>query len=194
MSSSVENDSGAEEETINGDVLVPAAEEPPTNHKGNGNGSHPAGGRIVELLQEERDGASTPEQLGTGTNRYKAVQQLDNESEDGSSEALPRRAGSPIESILSNPDDSPSVQVNITATLSDSSKLYHRALLCLLRQEAACFPPWRRGQVSKARVPHFDPLTVVFNRASQAPHILYPAPLHLPFPEATHGKPLSVAK
>jgi hypothetical protein len=117
MSSSVENDSGAEEETINGDVPVPAAEETPAIHKSNGNGSHPAGGRIVELLQEERDGASTPEQLGNGTNRYKFVQQLDNESEDGSSEALPRRAGSPLESILSNPDDSPSVQVIISQPL-----------------------------------------------------------------------------
>jgi hypothetical protein len=106
-SSSVDSDNGAEEETINGDVVAAATHL--ADNGGNEDSTHAAGGRIAELLQEERDGGFTP--LGNGTNRYRLVQQTSNESEDGSSEILPRRPESPIESILSNPDDSPSVQV-----------------------------------------------------------------------------------
>jgi hypothetical protein len=99
-SSSVDSDNGAEEETINGDVVAAATHL--ADDGGNEDGTPAAGGRIAELLQEERGGGFTP---------YRLVQQTSNESEDGSSEILPRRAESPIESILSNPDDSPSVQV-----------------------------------------------------------------------------------
>lgn len=105
--SSEENDSGAEEATINGDTYnreehIADAEDVPSF----------IGGRISELLQEEREGASTPQPLGNGINRYKAAQQVESASEDGSLEALPRRTGSPIDSLLSIPDDSPSVQVS----------------------------------------------------------------------------------
>lgn len=109
MSSSEDNDSGAEEATLNGDEINGRAHTPtPTSNE---DGPLPAGGRIVELLQEERDSASTPPQLGNGINHYKAVQQIDSPSEDRSPHALPRRTGSPIDSLLSVPDDSPSVQV-----------------------------------------------------------------------------------
>src|SRR6187402_1694525 len=112
-SSSAENDSGAEEATINGDDVNGGVRTPtPT---GNESGTPLAGGRIVELLQEARDGAPTPEPLGNGINAYKTAQPLDSPSEDGSMDALPRRAGSPIDSLLSVPDDSPSVQVGQTA-------------------------------------------------------------------------------
>lgn len=107
--SSEENDSGAEEATINGYTYNGAEDIADTEN--NENGPSPIGGRIAELLQEEREGASTPQQLGNGVNRYKAVQQ-EASSEDGSLETLPRRAGSPIDSLLSVPDDSPSVQVS----------------------------------------------------------------------------------
>ena len=99
-------DSSAEEGTINGDEV--AGNEHTATVETNENGTHPISGRIVELLQQERDNASTPQQLGNGTNRYKNAQNIDGASEDGSLEALPRRAGSPVDSI---PDDSPSVQV-----------------------------------------------------------------------------------
>lgn len=108
MSSSSENDSG-EEEQSNGDA--PVRDEQQTERVRSQNGVHLAEDRMVELLQEERDEAPTPEQIGNRTNRYTAVHQPDDESEDDSSEALPRRPGSPPESILSNPDDTPSVQV-----------------------------------------------------------------------------------
>lgn len=107
-SSSVENDSG-EEEKNNGDA--PARDERQTELGRSRNGPHPAEERVVELLQEERDGPPTPQQISNRTNRYKAVQQLDDGSEDDSSQALPRRPGSPPESVVSNPDDTPSVQV-----------------------------------------------------------------------------------
>lgn len=104
--SSEDNDSGAEEATINGDSYNGTQDVLDV-----ADGPSPAGGRISDLLQEEREGASTPQQLGNGVNRYKAMQQLDSASEDGSVNNVPRRSGSPIDSLLSIPDDSPSIQV-----------------------------------------------------------------------------------
>jgi hypothetical protein len=78
---------------------------------------------MVHDPKEERDAAPTPQQLGKGGNRYKAAQQMDNESENGSSEALPRRAGSPIDSLLSIPDDSPSVQVQQPQFVQESTDI-----------------------------------------------------------------------
>ncbi len=109
--SSEENDSGAEEATINGDAYNGTEDVGDVE-----NGPSPTGGRISELLQEEREGASTPQPLGNGVNRYKAAQQPESASEDGSLDALPRRTGSPIDSLLSVPDDSPSVQVRSSAS------------------------------------------------------------------------------
>jgi vacuolar protein sorting-associated protein 8 len=102
-----------EEETSNGDAVIGKEDIAP--NESNENGTQAIGDRIVELLQEERDDASTPPQLGNGTNRYKANRQLGNVSEDGSLEAPPKRTGSPIDSLLSIPDDTPSVQVRLTA-------------------------------------------------------------------------------
>lgn len=104
----MENGSGAEEATINGDDVNGGEHTPTINAEEN---VRPAAGRIVELLEEARDDAPTPEHLGNGTNRYKAARQIDSPSEDESLDALPLRAGSPIDSLLSVPDDSPSVQV-----------------------------------------------------------------------------------
>ena len=99
--------------------------------------THQAGGHIVELLQEERDAAPTPEQLGNGISRYRKIPHIDDVSEDGSAEALPRRAESPIDSI---PDDSPSVQVILGSPLFLLSLTpCHRALFYLLPAEAAYY-------------------------------------------------------
>ena len=108
MSSSEDNDSGAEEATLNGDEINGRAHTPTQSTVRDGTSQ---AGSIAELLQEERDAAPTPQQLGNGINRYKATQLADDTSEDGSQEVTPRRAGSPIDSLLSVPDDSPSVQV-----------------------------------------------------------------------------------
>jgi len=120
-SSSTENNSGAEESIVNGndENTNGHAPKPPVIE----NGTPIAGARIVELLQEERGGALTPNPLGNVPNRYHILQQTDNQSEDGSLDGLPRRAGSPIDSLLSHPDDSPSIQVsyapNSQTSLSD---------------------------------------------------------------------------
>jgi vacuolar protein sorting-associated protein 8 len=109
MSSSEDNDdSGAEEATLNGDEINGRAHTPA---KSNSNDGEITPRAIAELLQEERDAAPTPQQLGNGVNHYKVVLQTDEASEDGSLQATPRRTGSPIDSLLSVPDDSPSVQV-----------------------------------------------------------------------------------
>jgi hypothetical protein len=74
--------------------------------------ARPSGGRVAELLQEEREeGMITPQRLGNGTNRFREVLNSDDISEDGSLGAPPRRVDSPIDSVLSNPDDTPSIQV-----------------------------------------------------------------------------------
>jgi hypothetical protein len=72
----------------------------------------PEGGRIVELLEEERTGTITPAANGFGGKEYRTIQGPDEASEDGSVDQAPRRVESPSGSVLSNPDDSPSVQVH----------------------------------------------------------------------------------
>ncbi|KAH9220536.1 vacuolar assembly/sorting protein-like protein VPS8 [Leptodontidium sp. 2 PMI_412] len=140
-SSSVENDSGAEEATINGDDLNGGEHTPTRNTDDNG---RPAAGRIVELLEEARDDAPTPEQLGNGTNRYKAARQIDSPSEDGSLDALPQRAGSPIDSLLSVPDDSPSVQGSVLSSPGGSSILPSVASRPGLESPTPSFRPFDR--------------------------------------------------
>lgn len=70
---------------------------------------------ISDLLEEERQQDSTLPAEGNGlAHRYKelaAEDQLEAVSDNGSVDALPRRAGSPVDSMVSIPDRSPSVQV-----------------------------------------------------------------------------------
>src|SRR5438309_2161044 len=68
---------------------------------------------IVELLEEEKAGASTPLENGFRGQGYSNVQEPDQASEDGSLEIPSRRVESPSRSVLSTPDDTPSVQVNV---------------------------------------------------------------------------------
>lgn len=69
--------------------------------------------RIANLLEQERQRSIEEPAEDTGiVNRYKelAQEQVDSASDNGSA-ALPQRAGSPVGSTVSIPDDSPSVQV-----------------------------------------------------------------------------------
>lgn len=82
---------------------------------------------IVQVLEEERlhsGGGDDSVALDNGTLRtgYRhMLQDRDDASESGSADGLPRRAGSPIDSLLSVPDDSPSVQVRpLELTCCDS--------------------------------------------------------------------------
>ncbi|KAH7319282.1 vacuolar assembly/sorting protein-like protein VPS8 [Rhexocercosporidium sp. MPI-PUGE-AT-0058] len=140
-SSSVENDSGAEEATINGDDRDGGEHTPTRNTDDNG---RPTGGRIVKLLEEARDDAPTPEQLGNGTNRYKVARQIDSPSEDESLDALPQRAGSPIDSLLSVPDDSPSIQGSVLSSPGGSSILPSVASRPGLESPTPSFRPFDR--------------------------------------------------
>lgn len=69
------------------------------------------GERLVELLEEEKAGASTPIENGFRGRGYGNVEGSDQASEEGSLEIPRKRVESPSGSILSTPDDTPSVQV-----------------------------------------------------------------------------------
>lgn len=86
------------------------AEEIIGNHEGSS--GMPAGGRVVELLEEEMADTTTPVANGFRGKGYRNIQGQDEASDDGSVDETPRRAESPLGSVLSNPDDSPSVQVS----------------------------------------------------------------------------------
>jgi vacuolar protein sorting-associated protein 8 len=99
--------SSSDDETIHGD---PAQED------------------IAEVLEQvnlvdEAESDAAPE---AGSNRYRQLlHDKDDVSEGGSNEGLPRRARSPMDdSVLSGPDDSPSVQV--WRTLHDRWRQYGR--------------------------------------------------------------------
>lgn len=69
----------------------------------------------VSDLVEERTSIifDPPTENGPIANRYRQLMRdRDDASEEGSAEGLPRRAGSPIDSLLSAQDDSPSLGVS----------------------------------------------------------------------------------
>jgi hypothetical protein len=118
----------------------------------------PERGRIVELLEEERTSAVTPIANGFSGKDYRTFQRPDEASEDGSADQTPRRIESPSGSILSNPDDSPSVQVTYPLLQNKALANCLRGLVSLL-QEVACSHLWHRDRVWEARQPHSDPST-----------------------------------
>ena len=80
-------------------------------------------GDVAQLVEQEMEDHPTPVEMGNGgvSNRYRQIMQeqhldgSDVSSLGGSSVlGLPRRAGSPINSMMSEPDDTPSVQVRTT--------------------------------------------------------------------------------
>ncbi|KAI1392838.1 Golgi CORVET complex core vacuolar protein 8-domain-containing protein [Hypoxylon trugodes] len=82
-------------------------------------------GHIAEIVKEEREGITSDQipQNGNGViaNRYRQLlRDRDDVSEDGSTDGLPRRVGSPIDSLLSVPDDSPSVQGSMISSPGSS--------------------------------------------------------------------------
>ncbi|KAI1656838.1 Golgi CORVET complex core vacuolar protein 8-domain-containing protein [Daldinia decipiens] len=87
----------------------------------------PERGIEQEQLEEDVEGepgsivSDQPTGNGVVANRYRQLlRNHDDVSEAGSSEDLPRRAGSPIDSLLSIPDDSPSVQGSMISSLGSS--------------------------------------------------------------------------
>jgi vacuolar protein sorting-associated protein 8 len=92
------DDVSSDEETIRGDV---------------------EGGHIAGVLEDEMhdDAINAPPIQVSVHNRYRdLLREQASGSDDGSSmDGLPRRAGSPIDSLLSGPEDSPSVQVRMSS-------------------------------------------------------------------------------
>ncbi len=108
MSSSPETSPAAEDGPGDEPAQLETAEDVIGNHETSTRLTE--GGRIVELLEEERTGALTSVANGFSGKNYKTSQKSDEASEDGSVDQAPRRFGSPEGSILSNPGDSASVQ------------------------------------------------------------------------------------
>ncbi len=110
---SPERDDGAVSMDIDHIDLSPngdAASSDDDTIKGDGDGN-----QIAEIIEEERQDIVSEKPIETGTiaNRYQQLlRDRDDASEEGSNEGIPRRAGSPIDSLLSVPDDSPSIQVD----------------------------------------------------------------------------------
>lgn len=72
------------------------------------------GDHLADIVEEARQDVSTPDIGGNGVvNRYREILHEEQEapSDNGSTDALPRRAGSPVDSMLSGPDDTPSIPV-----------------------------------------------------------------------------------
>lgn len=86
---------------------------PDTDHEDDGE-DH----RISEMLEEgvEQDVARPAGDTGL-VNRYRQLvqEEQDAASDSGSADAVPRRASSPVDSSLSIPDDTPSVQVCLSS-------------------------------------------------------------------------------
>jgi len=101
---------------------------------------------IADILEEELQAPGTPTALGNGSiaHRYREIikeNEADAVSDNGSTDAIPRRAGSPIDSLMSIPDDTPSIQVGWSweDPLLESSNMSVRAPAYPL-QAAACSP------------------------------------------------------
>jgi vacuolar protein sorting-associated protein 8 len=152
---------------------------------------------ISDLLEEERQQDSTlPPSEGNGlAHRYKelaAEEHLEATSDNGSVDALPRRAGSPVDSMVSIPDRSPSVQVT-RSTIPFSAMVqpranFGRALVSPL-PVAASFHRSPRDHGWEARPPPSDPSTAASSPAYLRRAICPPGP---PLPlscQATVGMP-----
>ncbi|KAJ9151972.1 Vacuolar assembly/sorting protein VPS8 [Pleurostoma richardsiae] len=114
-------------------------------------------GHIAELLEEARQSPSTPVPGSNGviTNRYRELlqDQFDSASEDGSTtDAIPRRAGSPVDSMLSVPDGSPSIQGSVLSS-PGSSVLPSFASRPGLRSPTPSFRPFDRRFQSRISSP-----------------------------------------
>ncbi|KAK3362615.1 Golgi CORVET complex core vacuolar protein 8-domain-containing protein [Lasiosphaeria hispida] len=113
---------------------------------------------IADILEEERHSAPTPvpsNGVGAIKNRYRELVEAEQEtaSDDGSTDGIPRRAASPIDSLLSVPDDSPSVQGSLVSTPSSSNVIPSRGSRPGLRSPTPSFRPFDRRFQSRISPP-----------------------------------------
>lgn len=90
-------------------------DEPAAGHGGTLENDRERDG-VIGDAQQQLAGATSPNPIGNGvvSARYREIlrHQADEGSETGSSvDAAPKRAGSPIDSLLSVPDETPSLHV-----------------------------------------------------------------------------------
>ncbi|ESZ93642.1 hypothetical protein SBOR_5947 [Sclerotinia borealis F-4128] len=153
MSPPSENSGGVEEDTVNEHSVLGNGFADTLQDVGAEDVEHLAEGRIAELLQEERDeGILTLQKLGIGTNRYKQVQEVENASEDGSAGVPPQRINSPIGSILSTPDDTPSIQGSVLSSPAESGILPSVASRPGLDSPTPSFRPFDRRFSSRLSI------------------------------------------
>ena len=124
---------------------------------------------IADILEEELQAPSTPTPLGNGSiaHRYREIikeNEADAVSDNGSADAVPRRAGSPIDSLMSIPDDTPSIQVGRSCgdPLWKALNMSARAPAYPL-PAAACSPRSPTGPAWAARRPPSGPSTADSN-------------------------------
>jgi len=131
-SSSAENGSVREDELENDALVMDHGGDIPEAMAENGEDT---GGRIVEILAEERAGTSSPLAHENGINGrgYRNAQKNDDASAALFPEPISQRPASPMESEASFPDDTPSVQVPHSYPTVKSALLiyYSRVQLCL---------------------------------------------------------------
>jgi hypothetical protein len=175
--------------SVESDVVGNEGGENDSESLGNGNGmagtqeesaSSPESGRIVELLQEERDAASTPVENGFRGQGFKQHQD-DVVSEDGSLQPTIRGTGSPAESFVSGPDEATSVQVCLPVQMMRALRLIEvvRDLYCPHLEVVFCHL-WLHDRTSGARLHPFVPSIADFNH-DWAPHHSIPHDhYHLP--------------
>ncbi|OTB05637.1 hypothetical protein M426DRAFT_319623 [Hypoxylon sp. CI-4A] len=112
-------------------------------------------GHIAEIIEEEREvvASEKPGKNGAIANRYhQLLRDRDDVSETGSAEGLPRRVGSPIDSLLSVPDDSPSVQGSMMSS-PGSSRVPSLAMRPGLSSPTPSFRPFDRRFQSRISSP-----------------------------------------
>lgn len=106
----------SDEETVIGSTRDAEADVPQLS----ADDVHDADADVPQLVVEEVQDEPAPSEMGNGSvaGRYREIMQEQREDgselsslDAGSVDALPRRVGSPIDSIMSGPDDTPSIQV-----------------------------------------------------------------------------------
>ncbi|KAL8347024.1 hypothetical protein RB601_003376 [Gaeumannomyces tritici] len=117
------------------------------------------GGHLAELLAEEREQAryeQPPAPVGNGAaaHRYHALLEAQHEapSDDGSADDLPRRVASPVDSLLSVPGASPSVQGSVLSSPT-SSVLRSAASRPAIGSPSPSFRPFDRRFQSRIASP-----------------------------------------
>ncbi|KAB5549926.1 Golgi CORVET complex core vacuolar protein 8-domain-containing protein [Coniochaeta sp. 2T2.1] len=135
---------------------------------------------IADILEEELQAPGTPTALGNGSaiaHRYREIireNEGDTVSDSGSADAIPRRAGSPIDSLLSIPDDTPSIQGSLLSSPGSS-------VLPSLANRPGLGSP----------TPSFRPFDRRFQSRIYSPSILSPRPSSPAFLN-THSRSVSV--